>query len=697
MMPAALVGGCPRLAPCSRAQHAQRGAMVSRAQVVSIAPPQRRQAWREGAKELRLSLQRGRPPVELRPRPGCPGRGMRVAAAPTRLSRGATGTGCWCRPRRAQPMARRGGAARTRGRSRTGRSHSSPRTHAGRRWPPRPDSPAPWPPTPSGGGRPRPPCSRRVTAVPSWTGARAALAGHPGDPAAQAAGRGHDIAARRPEPPPPRAGSGTAWTAARSRNSTCSPCAAASSSQARNSSTWCGWSASDRVPVSCRASSRSPARTASIATSRRPARSRSPTSRYQVDEFRAWVDEAAEHGETSEFLDRDGGPGRDPLAALARGARTGRRAATSSSTRPRCAAGSPGSRANGVCASTKDARSRGLERRAGGVLVRHRHRGTTVRADQVVVATSAYSGWLRRLVDALRAGLRLRPRVRAARPPTSAGHRLGAAPGPVGRQQPVPLLPAHGRRPDPVGRLRRRSTTPAAGSGRSSTGGRPRSRSSRRSSSGLPPARGPALPVPLGRRDRHDLAVHGHLRPDHGRPGDLRARLHRAWRRRQPLGGGRRARPPAATRTRTASGCGSWRSPPIPIPPEPIRSIAVDTVRRELDRADRDEGRRSAPAAHARRAGDRLRLLAVPAVLRRAEEVQRDVRLVADHDAVVARADVEQVAWSHLELGPVGHDHAVPPGHHQPDMGDRAEVLAEGLAHVLGPAPARRRTRPGRR
>ena len=34
-------------------------------------------------------------------------------------------------------------------------------------------------------------------------------------------------------------------------------------------------------------------------------------------------------------------------------------------------------------------------------------------------------------------------------------------------------------------------------------------------------------------------------------------------------------------------------SPPFPIPPEPIRSIAVDTVRRELDRADRDEGRRS--------------------------------------------------------------------------------------------------------
>ena len=32
---------------------------------------------------------------------------------------------------------------------------------------------------------------------------------------------------------------------------------------------------------------------------------------------------------------------------------------------------------------------------------------------------------------------------------------------------------------------------------------------------------------------------------------------------------------------------------PFPIPPEPIRSVAVDLVRRELDRADRNEGRRS--------------------------------------------------------------------------------------------------------
>jgi hypothetical protein len=34
------------------------------------------------------------------------------------------------------------------------------------------------------------------------------------------------------------------------------------------------------------------------------------------------------------------------------------------------------------------------------------------------------------------------------------------------------------------------------------------------------------------------------------------------------------------------------RSLPFPFPPEPLRWLAVETVRRELDRADRNEGRR---------------------------------------------------------------------------------------------------------
>ena len=34
------------------------------------------------------------------------------------------------------------------------------------------------------------------------------------------------------------------------------------------------------------------------------------------------------------------------------------------------------------------------------------------------------------------------------------------------------------------------------------------------------------------------------------------------------------------------------QSSPLPFPPEPFRSVAVNLVRRELDRADRNEGRR---------------------------------------------------------------------------------------------------------
>ena len=33
-------------------------------------------------------------------------------------------------------------------------------------------------------------------------------------------------------------------------------------------------------------------------------------------------------------------------------------------------------------------------------------------------------------------------------------------------------------------------------------------------------------------------------------------------------------------------------SPPIPFPPEPLRSATIEIVRHELDRADRSEGRR---------------------------------------------------------------------------------------------------------
>jgi glycine/D-amino acid oxidase-like deaminating enzyme len=116
---------------------------------------------------------------------------------------------------------------------------------------------------------------------------------------------------------------------------------------------------------------------------------------YQVEEFRAWADEAAAHGEMLEFLDGPAAraevhsplwqaglyrpPGRDVLldpAKLCRGlARVCRERAVSVHERTRVTH---------------------LERRAGGVTATTAS-GAAVVADQVVVATSAYSGWLHRL------------------------------------------------------------------------------------------------------------------------------------------------------------------------------------------------------------------------------------------------------------------------------------------------------------
>jgi glycine/D-amino acid oxidase-like deaminating enzyme len=116
---------------------------------------------------------------------------------------------------------------------------------------------------------------------------------------------------------------------------------------------------------------------------------------HQVEEFRAWVDEAAEHGEELLFLDREAvraevhsplwqaglyqPPGRDVIldpAKLARGLAR-------------------------VCDERgitihEHTRIRAVERRAGGVRLTS-EAGATIAAEHVVVATSAYSGWLRRL------------------------------------------------------------------------------------------------------------------------------------------------------------------------------------------------------------------------------------------------------------------------------------------------------------
>jgi glycine/D-amino acid oxidase-like deaminating enzyme len=116
---------------------------------------------------------------------------------------------------------------------------------------------------------------------------------------------------------------------------------------------------------------------------------------HQVDEFRAWVDEAAAWGEEMEFMDRERireevhsplwlaglyrPPGRDAIldpAKLVRGLA-------------------------GVCEERgvtihEGSRVRSVDRAAGRVRVAT-EAGPSVVAGHVVVATSAYSGWLRRL------------------------------------------------------------------------------------------------------------------------------------------------------------------------------------------------------------------------------------------------------------------------------------------------------------
>ena len=116
---------------------------------------------------------------------------------------------------------------------------------------------------------------------------------------------------------------------------------------------------------------------------------------YQVEEFREWVGVAAEHGERLEFMDREAvraevhspiwqaglyrPPGRDVLLDPVKLCRGLARVALERGVRIH-----------------EGTRVTNLERVAGGVVVSTAG-GASVRADHVVVATSAYSGWLRRL------------------------------------------------------------------------------------------------------------------------------------------------------------------------------------------------------------------------------------------------------------------------------------------------------------
>jgi glycine/D-amino acid oxidase-like deaminating enzyme len=311
---------------------------------------------------------------------------------------------------------------------------------------------------------------------------------------------------------------------------------------------------------------------------------------WQVEEFRAWVDEAAEYGEHLVFLDRDAAqdevhsplwhaglyrpPGRDVLLDPAKLCRGLARVAHE----------------RGVAVHERTRVTR-LERQAGGVTIRTAA-GATVRAGQVVVATSAYSGWLRRLFplfvpvyDYVIVSDPLTPAQRAA---MSWERRQGLSDG--NNQFHYFRLTADDRilwggydaihyrgsrvapeldvRPATFDKLEAqffRAFPQLEGLGFPYRWGGAIDTTSRFTVT---------FGQTMGGRVTYALGYTGLgvgasrwaggvvrdfiLRPDEDR---LRLRI--------------------------------VTSPPIPFPPEPLRSFTVDTVRGELDRADREEGRRS--------------------------------------------------------------------------------------------------------
>ena len=153
--------------------------------------------------------------------------------------------------------------------------------------------------------------------------------------------------------------------------------------------------------------------------------------------------------------------------------------------------------------------------------------------------------------------------------PRAAGvDRLGRARGDVGRGQPVPLLPPIGRRPDPVGRLRRGLPPGQPRRARPTTRARRRSRSWPASSSRpSPSSAGIAFTHAWGGAidtTTRFTVTFGDAR----RAGPLRARVHRPRGRGQPLGGRDPARPGAPTRLAAARP----RARPLAPVPDPARA-----------------------------------------------------------------------------------------------------------------------------
>ena len=133
-----------------------------------------------------------------------------------------------------------------------------------------------------------------------------------------------------------------------------------------------------------------------------------------------------------------------------------------------------------------------------------------------------------------RAGLRLRAGHRAAQRGTEGGHRLAGPPGGGRSRQPLPLLPAHRGRPDPVRWVRRRLPLGRPGACRVRGPAGDVREAGESPADHVPAAGGPPDQSPLGRRDRHLLPVLRLLRHRSAGTGRVRRRLHRAGSRAPP-------------------------------------------------------------------------------------------------------------------------------------------------------------------
>ena len=69
------------------------------------------------------------------------------------------------------------------------------------------------------------------------------------------------------------------------------------------------------------------------------------------------------------------------------------------------------------------------------------------------------------------------------------------------------------------------------------------------------------------------------------------------------------------------------------------------------------------------------------------EKVERHVLLVAEHPAVVAARDAEEISGSHRQLGSVVHLDRDATAHHQPDVLDLTQRGTGERSDMFGPAP----------